>query len=73
VNSRPWFNSAEYSKLHNSILAHAKYLETRDKRQFAYAMELYDFVLFGTNTGMRVGEMRNCKVSDVKIVTEKLT
>jgi integrase len=73
VNSRPWFNSAEYSKLHNSILAHAKYLETRDKRQFAHAMELYDFVLFGTNTGMRVGEMRNCKVSDVKIVIEKLT
>jgi integrase len=73
INSRPWFNSAEYSKLHSNILAHAKRLEKKDKRQFANAMELYDFVIFGVSTGMRIGELRNCKVSDVKIEVEKLT
>jgi hypothetical protein len=73
VNSRPWFNSAEYSKLHTNILAHANRLKKQDKRQYANAMELYDFVLFGTSTGMRIGEMRNCKISDVKIEVEKLT
>jgi integrase len=69
VNSRPWFNSAEYSKLHT----HANRLKKQDKRQYANAMELYDFVLFGTSTGMRIGEMRNCKISDVRIEVEKLT
>jgi len=70
---RPWFTSAEYTKLHSNILAHAKHSETRDKLQFEYAMELYDHVIFATNTGMRVGEMLNCKFSDVRIVKEQLT
>lgn len=73
VSSRPWFNSAEYSKLHSNILAHANRLEKKNKAQYANAMELYDFVLFGTSTGMRIGEMRSCKISDVKIEVEKLT
>ena len=70
---RPWFNSAEYSKLHNSILAHANRLKEIDKRQHDHAMELYDYVIFAVNTGMRVGEMKNLKVSDVKVVKEQLT
>ena len=73
ANSRPWFNSAEYSKLHNSIAAYAKKVQKVDSRKYAYALELYDFVIFATNTGMRIGELRNCKISDVKIVKEKLT
>lgn len=73
VSSRPWFNSAEYSKLHRTIDAHAKRLQKIDKRQYDHALELYDFVIFGANTGMRIGELRNCKVSDVKIKKEKLT
>lgn len=70
---RPWFNSTEYRTLHASILAHAKRLKQIDRRQHEHAMELYDYVIFATNTGMRVGELKNCKVSDVKIVTEQLT
>ena len=70
---RPWFNSAEYSKLHNSILAHAKRLKKIDKLQYQHALELYDYVIFATSTGMRVGEMKNLKVCDVKIVKEQLT
>ena len=70
---RPWFNSVEYNKLHRAILAHAKRLKKIDKRQHDHAMELYDYVIFGVNTGMRVGEMNNLKISDVKIVKEQLT
>ena len=32
-SARPWFNSVEYTKLHNAILNHAKKLEKKDKRQ----------------------------------------
>lgn len=63
----------EYSKLHNSIRKHADYLETRDKLQHQHARELYDYVIFGTNTGMRVGELNACRFCDVRIVVEKLT
>lgn len=73
ASARPWFNAHEYSKLHRSIDAHAKYLQTRDKRQYEHALELYDYVIFGTNTGMRVGEMNACKVSDVRVIKEKVT
>ena len=72
-NSRPWFNSAEYSKLHKSIDGYAKKVKKVDSRKYADALELYDFVIFATNTGMRIGELRNCKISDVKVVKEKLT
>jgi integrase len=70
---RPWFDSAEYNKLHHTIMAHAKRLQQRDRLLYEHAMELYDYVIFSTNTGMRVGEMKNLKVADVKIVTEQLT
>lgn len=71
--SRPWFNPSEYRRLHRSIAAHANYLKKRDKLQFSHAMELYDYVMIATNTGMRVGELRNCKISDVRIEVEKET
>jgi len=69
---RPWFTSAEYSKLHPTILAHAEYLSKVDRRQYEHAMELYDYVIFGTNTGMRVGEMNNVRFCDVDIAVDKL-
>lgn len=71
--SRAWFTKDEYSKLHNSIRKHADYLETRDKLQHQHARELYDYVIFGTNTGMRVGELNACRFCDVRIVVEKMT
>jgi hypothetical protein len=72
-STRAWFNAHEYSKLHNTIRKHAEYLETRDKLLHQHARELYDYVIFGTNTGMRVGEMNACRFCDVKIVREKTT
>lgn len=71
--SRPWFNSREYTRLHRSIAAHANRLKKIDKRQFEHALELYDFVIFAACTGMRVGELNNCKVSDVSVETDKNT
>jgi len=72
-NARPWFSATEYSKLHRAIAAHAKKLQKLDKLQYSHAMELYDFVIFGTNTGMRVGELNNVRFCDVRVVAEKLT
>lgn len=69
--SRPWFNPSEYRRLHRSIAAHANYLKKIDKLQFQHAMELYDYVMIATNTGMRVGELRNCKISDIRVEVEK--
>lgn len=71
--ARPWFDANEYKTLHTTILAHAKRLEKLDKLQYQHAMELYDYVLFATNTGMRVGELNNMRFRDVQIVIEKLT
>jgi hypothetical protein len=72
INARPWFNSAEYTKLHRAIFAHAEKAKKVDKLQYAHAMELYDYVIFGTTTGMRVGELNNVRFCDVKIVKEKI-
>lgn len=73
TSPRAWFTSGEYSKLHSAIRKHAEYFKTRDKLQHLYALELYDYVIFGTNTGMRVGEMNACRFCDVRIVKEKTT
>ena len=72
-SARPFFTPVEYHRLISHILNHARRLKRRDKLQYQHAMELFDYVIFAVNTGMRVGEMRNLKVSDVKIVTEQLT
>lgn len=71
--SRPWFNSQEYSKLHKAILRHANRLKSIDRLQYQHAMELYDYVILATNTGMRVGELNNLRFSDVRVVREKMT
>lgn len=71
--ARPFFTPVEYHNLLNKILAHAKRLKKVDRLQYEHAMELFDYVVFAVNTGMRVGEMKNLKVSDVKIVSEQLT
>ena len=70
-NPRPWFNPSEYKKLHIAIRNHAEKLKY-DRRMYANALELYDYVIFATNTGMRVGELQNLRFSDVKIAVEKV-
>jgi integrase len=72
-HARPWFDSNEYKRLHTAILAHANRLKKTDKLLHKHAMELYDYVIFATNTGMRVGELNNLRFMDVQIVQEKMT
>jgi integrase len=73
ISARAWFTRAEYSKLHRAIDKHARYLEVRDKRQHQHALELYDYVIFGVNTGMRVGELNACRFCDIRVNTDKIT
>jgi integrase len=73
VAARAWFSEEEYFELHRAIADHAEYLSTRDKRQHQHALELYDYVIFGVNTGMRVGELNACRFCDVRITTERTT
>lgn len=72
-SARPWFSEAEYSKLCQAIMTHAKKLKEIDRLQYSYALELYDYVIFGVNTGMRVGELNNVRFCDVQITSEKMT
>jgi len=68
---RPPFNSVDYNKLHRAIKKHADELKKQNKiHLFNNAMELYDFVIMGTNTGMRVEELMAMKFSDISIVEE---
>ncbi len=67
---RPWFTFNEYRKLLSGIRAHIKHLKTVKPRWVSGAEELYDYVVFGTNTGMRVSEMSNVRFCDVTIKHE---
>jgi integrase len=60
---RVWFEPSEYRKLLSAIRAHAKTL--RKTRWEDDANELYDYVVFNTNAGLRVGEARNVRFCDI--------
>lgn len=65
---RSWFEPQEYQKLLRAIRAHQKTLiGTRWENDCA---ELYDYVLFNCNAGLRVGEARNVRFCDVSIHEE---
>jgi len=67
---RPWFSHSEYKTLLAGIRRHIKHLKTVKPRWVEGAEELYDYVIFGTNTGMRVSEMSNVRFCDVEIQQE---
>ena len=69
---RPWFNPSEYKRLLIGIRQHIKHLEEVQPRWVRAAQELYDYVIFGTNTGMRVSELANVRFCDVEIQREKV-
>ena len=70
---RPWFNHSEHKTLLAGIRRHIKHLETAQPRWVDSAEELYDYVIFGTNTGMRVSELSNVRFRDVEIQREQST
>ena len=69
-NPRPWFTPAEQTSLHRAIEGHANRLKKKNQKQYQDALELYDYVIFATNTGMRVGELNNVRFCDVRIAKE---
>ena len=70
---RPPFNSSEYTKLHSAIKRHADLMKKENKLKHANgAYELYDFVIIGANTGMRVEELMAMRFSDVTVKEEEI-
>ena len=66
---RQWFDEGEYAKLHNAIRSHKKSLaDTRWKND---CDELYDYVIFVANAGLRVGEAMNVRFCDVSLHEEQ--
>lgn len=65
---RVWFEREEYRKLHQAIRRHTKALKgTRWEND---GHELYDYVIFVANAGLRTGEAKNVRFCDVSYHTE---
>ena len=71
---RSWFNKAEYSKLHNTARTHVgeKFTINSNKNSFlrngVLTQELYDLILFMTNTFIRPTDIRVLKHQHIAIV-----
>jgi integrase len=65
---RQWFEPNEYQKILKTILSHKKRL--KGTRWEADASELYDYVLFVANSGLRTGEAKNVRFCDVSFHKE---
>ena len=66
---RQWFDESDYAKLHRAIREHKKSLAgTRWKHD---CDELYDYVIFVANSGLRVGEAMNVRFCDITINKEE--
>lgn len=67
---RQAFNSAEWTKLHTAIRNHKKTL--MGTRWEEDCEELYDYVMFVANSGLRVGEAKNVRFCDCSIHVETI-
>ncbi len=68
---RPWFSPAEYKQLYEAARAYAK-ASQGEKYQWN-AEQMYDFVLFMANSGLRPDEAKNLQHRDVAIVKDQAT
>jgi integrase len=66
---RTWFEPREYARLCLYARRNTKVHEKTRWRDSA--RELYDYIVFVANTGLRVGEARNVRFSDVTILEDK--
>ena len=66
---RQWFETKEYLKLLAAIRSHKKTL--MGTRWEADVDELYDYVVFVANSGLRTGEARNVRFCDVSLHWEQ--
>jgi len=66
---RTWFQPEQYVRLYAETRKNIKIL--KGTRWHTAAMELHDYVLFMSNSGLRVGEGKNLRFSDIKIEKER--
>jgi integrase len=71
VGHRPWFSPEEYKQLYEAARAYAK--EPFHDHYKWNAEQVYDFVLFMANTGLRPDEAFNLQFRDVTIVEDDAT
>jgi integrase len=67
---RTWFDPKEYQRLLAAIRRHRKTL--LDTRWVSDVDELYDYVIFVANSGLRVGEARNVRFCDITVHSETI-
>jgi integrase len=68
---RPWFRPPEYKRLLSVIRKHRKHLSSVQPRWLSAVDELYDYVIWTTNTGCRVSEIANTRFCDVEVKLDK--
>ena len=68
VVHRPWFSPEEYKQLYEAARAYAN--KPSNGRFKWNAEQVYDFILFMANTGLRPDEAFNLQHGDVAIVTD---
>lgn len=66
---RPWFSPAEYKQLYLAARDYTK--QSIDKPYRWHAEQVYDFILFMANTGLRPDEAKNLQHRDVAIVDDE--
>jgi len=71
LSHRPWFSPEEYKQLYEAARAYAK--EPFHDHYKWNAEQVYDFVLFMANTGLRPDEAFNLQHRDVVIVRDDAT
>lgn len=71
VVHRPWFSPEEYKQLYEAARAYAK--EPFHGHFKWNAEQVYDFILFMANTGLRPDEAFNLQHRDVTVVTDDAT
>ncbi|WFU79398.1 site-specific integrase [Bradyrhizobium sp. CIAT3101] len=71
ISHRAWFSPAEYRQLY---LAAARRAQHPKKERYRYhGEELYDFIIFMANTGLRPDEANRLEYRDVTVVTDHAT
>ena len=68
---RTWFDADDYKALKLALRRNVAKHKKEKTRWIEAAEELRDYVLFISNTGLRVGEARNVRFCDVEITQEK--
>jgi integrase len=71
VVHRPWFSPAEYKQLYEAAREHAR--KSASMPWQWNAEQVYDYILFLANTGLRPDEAKNLQHRDVVVVDDEAT